>query len=453
MADLLGTIVSSKRREVRERKQARPAERLRIDLAPSERSFKEALARRGTRFILELKHISPAEGKLRADFDPRALAAAYSGIADALSVLTDNPFFGGRHEYLQQARQAFDGPILMKDFVVDSYQVLEARTHGADAVLLMLSVLDDREATRCLELAASLEMDCLVEVHTAEELERALHLDAPIVGINHRDLKTLDVDLDTSQRLAPLVPHDRLLVAESGIRSRSQAKQVGPRVDALLVGSALMKTEDPRQAAKALVFGRVKVCGLTGAADLELTERAGASFGGLVFAQSSPRRLRIEQAEALAVRATLPLVGVFQDQPAREVASIAERARLSVVQLHGDESSEQRRELKRLLPGVPIWQALRIRPEDGASEVAARLEGKLEAADRLLVDGPAPGRGRGFEHDVLSRVAELDERRASLMLAGACTRATWLGRMRWARTVSTCARALKSPPGASPAPS
>ncbi len=167
---------------------------------------------------MEVKKASPSCGALRAKVDVAAQAAAYAGVADAISVLTDGPYFGGALTDIAKVRRVFDGPILAKDFVVDSRQVAEARLHGADAVLVMLSVLDDGEARAMLAEAERLGMEALVEAHDEAEVRRAVALGAPVIGINNRDLRTLEVDLATTERLAPLVPADRLLIAESGIR-------------------------------------------------------------------------------------------------------------------------------------------------------------------------------------------------------------------------------------------
>ena len=218
---ILEAIVERKRRDVSARLAGSSVESLRSQAEPSRRSLRAALARPGARFIMEVKRASPSQGLLRDQADPQSIAAAYAGAADAVSVLTDNPFFHGSLDDLAKVRLVFDGPILAKDFVVDPRQVPEARRHGADAVLAMLSVLSPAEAEQVIAEARRLGMEVIVEVHDEAQVEQALALDAPIIGINNRDLHTLEVNLAGTERLAPLIPADRLVVAESGIGGRA----------------------------------------------------------------------------------------------------------------------------------------------------------------------------------------------------------------------------------------
>src|ERR1700754_5187288 len=229
---VLGEIVARKRVDV--------AARLAGGVPSAEttrRSLRAALARPGARFIMEVKKASPSEGAIRAKADPMAQALAYKGAADAISVLTDGPYFGGSLADLAAVRAVYDGPILAKDFVIDPRQVAEARLHGADAVLAMLSVLDDDEARAVMAAAGALGMDVLVEAHDEPEVRRAVALGAPLIGINNRDLKTLAVDLATTERLSRLIPADRTVVAESGIAARADVERLAPHADAFLVGT------------------------------------------------------------------------------------------------------------------------------------------------------------------------------------------------------------------------
>jgi len=257
---ILGRIAAAKREDLARRFDGVSLDALRA-ARPTERSLTAALARRGARFILEIKKASPSAGSIRAGADPARLARGYSGVADALSVLCDREYFGGSLADLTAARTEFDGPILAKDFFIDLRQVAEARLAGADAVLVMLSLLDDGAAREMIAEARRLGMDALVEVHDEAEMQRALALGAPLIGINNRDLSDLSIDLATTERLARCAP-DRLVVSESGIASRSDVERLSPLVDGFLVGSSLMQATDPAQAARELIFGRTKLCGL-----------------------------------------------------------------------------------------------------------------------------------------------------------------------------------------------
>src|SRR5436190_7952082 len=233
---------------------------------------------------------------------------------------------------------------------MDPRQVAEARIAGADAVLVMLSLLDDGEARAMIAEAGRFGMDALVEVHDEAEMRRALALGAPLVGINNRNLRDLSIDLSTTERLARLAP-DRLLVSESGIEKRSDVDRLAPLVDGFLIGSSLMRASEPAQAARELIFGRTKLCGLNCGADLRAARPA--AFAGFVFVEGSPRHVTIREAAPLAGQARhsgmLP-AGVFRNAPIREVAAAAASLDLHAVQLHGNEDAEYVSVLRRQLP-------------------------------------------------------------------------------------------------------
>src|SRR6476661_171853 len=320
---VLGKIAAVKRQELVLRYDGMSLESLRARARPTQRSLVKAIAKGGARFILEIKKASPSAGAIRVDGDPAALARGYAGVADALSVLCDRTFFGGSLDDLAAARAEFDGPILAKDFFIDPRQVAEARIAGADAILIMLSLLDDSGARAMIAEARRLGMDALVEVHDEAEMRRALALGAPLIGINNRDLRDLSVDLSTTERLARLAP-DRLLVSESGINSRGDVERLSPLVDAFLIGSSLMRSRELAQAARHLIFGRTKLCGLNRGADLRAARPA--AFAGFVFVPGSPRHVTADEAAPLAGSARrsgmLP-VGVFRDAAFGEVAKVA----------------------------------------------------------------------------------------------------------------------------------
>jgi indole-3-glycerol phosphate synthase len=253
MNDILKTILARKVAEIRERSAQVPLRELSARCAelPATRGFADALhatiGRGRPAVIAEVKKASPSKGVIRADFHPAQIARSYErGGAACLSVLTDVDFFQGSDAYLQQARAACALPVLRKDFVIDDYQVYEARTLGADCVLLIVAALDDAQLAGLTDLALSLGMDVLVEVHDLDELERALQVPAPLLGINNRSLRTFAVSLDTTLELRAAVPTDRVLVTESGIHAREDvALMRGHGINAFLVGEAFMRAPDP----------------------------------------------------------------------------------------------------------------------------------------------------------------------------------------------------------------
>ncbi|GAA4999879.1 indole-3-glycerol phosphate synthase TrpC [Pseudoluteimonas lycopersici] len=260
MRDVLARILARKREEVAERRARVPLAELesRIADAPPVRGFAHAIKARIARgeaaVIAEVKKASPSKGVIRADFDPASIARSYeAGGAACLSVLTDVDFFQGADEYLVAAREACSLPVLRKDFIVDEYQLHEARALGADCVLLIAAALDDARLADFAALAADLGLDALAEVHDDAELERVLRLPLPLVGINNRDLRTFDVSLDTTLALKDAIPDDRVLVTESGIATPADvARMRVAGVHAFLVGEAFMRADDPGAALRGL---------------------------------------------------------------------------------------------------------------------------------------------------------------------------------------------------------
>jgi indole-3-glycerol phosphate synthase/phosphoribosylanthranilate isomerase len=391
---ILENILLTRRQTLEETRKAVPLDRVQqiAEARAERRDFAAALARarapgeaRGLRVIAELKRASPSRGLLRQHYRRREIALGYAeGGAAALSVLTEEHHFLGSTQDLTEVRQAVQIPVLRKDFIVDSYQVYESVAAGADALLLIVAAMPDDDLRNLLELSRQLRIAALVEVHTEAELERAVDAGAQIIGVNNRNLKTLEVNLETSFQLRAKMPSGCIAVSESGIKTPVDLQRIRDAgFDAVLIGERLMTQQNPGQALQKLLADssgpsvsmeartpklsenraveitppasltaifelrsansqktptRVKICGITRWEDAQLAVELGATALGFNFYPSSPRYL--EPADARAIIAKLPpfvtAVGIFVDEWDDEyVARVAKESRITAVQLHG----------------------------------------------------------------------------------------------------------------------
>ncbi len=414
MADtFLDRLVAATREVVAERQAQTPLDALRAlaSQAPAPRDFAHAVrpaAGGSARLIAEVKRASPSKGLLAEQFEPVAQARAYAaGGAAAISVLTEPKFFLGSLDHLRAVRAAVDVPVLRKDFIITPYQIYEARAAGADAILLICTLLDDTQLAEYLALAHELGMEALVEAHNAEEAHRAVAVGARIIGVNSRDLRTFAVDTNVVRHVRPFVPEERTFIAESGIfdaLGATRARAWG--ADVILVGEALMRAPDPTAKARELATatgggtaalfagsGRpfVKICGLQQPEHGALAARMGADAFGLIFAPMAKahRRVTPEQAAVVAraarqERPEIRAVGVFVNETPERIAGIAGEVGLDVVQLSGDETPERCKEVA-ALSGKPVIKALRLRADDDL----AQLDAYALAGATILLDTPA----------------------------------------------------------------
>jgi indole-3-glycerol phosphate synthase / phosphoribosylanthranilate isomerase len=431
----LERIVTQTRSDLEQRKGERSlaeVQRLASE-QPAPRDMLTALrdeAGRAVRLIAEVKRASPSKGMLAPHLDPVELARSYEANgAAAISVLTEPHFFLGSPEYLSTIKRVVSVPVLCKDFIIDEYQVYEARSWGADAILLICALLDDRQLRHLLGVAHALRMRCLVEVHSVEEARRAVEAGARIIGVNSRDLVTFEMNPYLIRELRRLLPPDRVVVAESGIHNAADARRLARYdVQAMLVGESLVVSQDVPGQMHALLEGanestQVKICGLRTTEHINVAIDAGADMLGVVFYAPSHRYLSAEQARTLVQsnerfavsakngKAAPDLIGVFVNEEAEVINDVAEQVGLHFVQLHGNESAEFCQQIKR-----PVIKAVQLRSLDDR-EAINTYKG---AVWRILLDTPSAGwGGTGVTHDwsVASTIAQS----LPILLAGGLT--------------------------------
>ncbi|MBN9644380.1 bifunctional indole-3-glycerol-phosphate synthase TrpC/phosphoribosylanthranilate isomerase TrpF [Corynebacterium mendelii] len=387
----------------------------------SDETQSSPLPRGNKRFIMECKSASPSLGMIREHYQPGDIARIYSRYAAGISVLCEPERFGGDYDHLATVAQSTHLPVLCKDFIIDECQLHAARYFGADAVLLMLSVLDDDDYARLAQEATRLGLDILTEVVDDGEMERARAHGARIIGINHRNLHDLSIDLSRSGQLAPSAPLDAVVIAESGIRDHATVTRLAGPVNGFLVGSQLTGEPDIDLAARRLVFGDNKVCGLKTARAAQAARAAGAVYGGLILDENSPRTVTADEA-----------VGIINAEPGLKYVAVSRHeqdwgrlalAGVHAVQVHEPVGSiEQERQLARKVTaeiageaGSPrYWRALSM-TTDGAGAVAEMLIDE-DLVDMLVLDSGRGGTGTSFDW---TRIPDKIKQRS--LLAGGLT--------------------------------
>lgn len=408
---VLETIVQTKNKAIALKKQAMPLETFLADLQPSDRDFYAALQTQKQQhkpaFILECKKASPSKGVLRPDFNIETIADVYKHYAQAISVLTEETFFQGDYANLSKVRSIASQPILCKDFIVDPYQVYLARHYGADAILLMLSVLTPAQYQELVAIAHALKMGVLTEVMNSQELDIAIHYNAKVIGINNRDLRDLTVDLNVTKKLAPTIPSDRIIISESGIKNNHHVRELSHIADGFLIGSALMGEKDLNTAVRKIIYGEHKICGLMQPDDAKQTYESGFIYGGFIFVPSSPRYINTEQAQEIQAKTPLlQYVGVFQNENISTVVQRANLLNLHAVQLHGEEDHNYIKQLRQELSlECQIWKAFPVN--------ASIPELDHPHVQTYILDSKSAGSGEVFNWDLLQ-----DKNLSKVMIAG-----------------------------------
>lgn len=397
--------------------------------------LERALRASGRRFILEVKAASPSEGLMRGRVDTDVYARTYGRFADAVSVVTEPDFFAGSFDRLADIRQKTVLPILAKDFFVKEAQILAAARAGADAVLLMLSVLSDVGYRKLAAFAQSLGLEILTEADSETDLARARQLGARLIGINNRDLRTLTVDRRRVETLLDMASEDAVVVAESGYATAADLAASSARV--FLCGSAVSKALDVSVGVRELLYGKSKVCGITRVKDAVAAAKAGAVAVGIILAERSSRKVSTQAAAELsaAVRRQTELAGLPVEivavadaqEVTGEVLKTLDAMQADVVQLHGSLSQvlKTAEVLKRAFPDVKTVVAVglptvatahcRAAVKDDVRKIEAAFEARL--IDRVTLDHAAGGTGSGFDRDLLPLFATLPR----VTLAGGIT--------------------------------
>ena len=411
--NVLDEIVQNKKEEVEQRKIKTPIEEIRKCLQPSNRDLKKALQKEGTSIVAEIKQASPSAGKIfQGNFSPKEIAKKYeTAEVDAISVLCDEKFFRGSLNHLKDVSETVSTPLLCKDFIIDEYQIYEARKFGADAILLIASILTQDQLTDFMKIAKSLKMDTLCEVRNGKEIDECFKAGANIIGINNRNLKTFKVDLGTTKKLVKYIDsclcnkfpaksqNDIVIISESGIKTRKDIDFLPSSVDAVLVGTSIMKNPDPASKIQELKNPKrkmLKICGIRSLKEAQFCEDVGVEFIGLNFVPTSKRLISVETANEICQNTDkLIKVGIFQNQDLDFVNDIAQKLNLDYIQLSGDEDLDYIQECKK-----PVIKTVAIKNKEDLKTAEKYV---LNCA-LILLDGPEPGSGISFDHAMLKEV-------------------------------------------------
>ncbi|MFP4546851.1 MAG: bifunctional indole-3-glycerol-phosphate synthase TrpC/phosphoribosylanthranilate isomerase TrpF [Fidelibacterota bacterium] len=343
---IMHEIITNTKNELEKRKREFPLETFQDKLTPSRRNFKQSLLKgRSIHLIAEIKRKSPSKGLIRPESNIMEIATIYENhpLVNAISFLTDYKYFGGKIEEIREISKIITKPVLRKDFIIDEYQIYEARYFGADAILLIASLLSSSQMEQFIDLARSLNMDCLVEVHNTEEIVK-LPDTVEIAGINNRNLKDFSISLETTIELShQLKSKCDVIVTESGIHSRDDVQRVRPYADAMLVGTSIMNKPDIGSQIYQLYRPKVKICGITQLADALFSVAQGVDYLGFIFYEKSKRYISPAAAKTIIdkVKPQNPqtkFIGVFVNEEKSDLLKIMKEYSLDFVQLHGEEN-------------------------------------------------------------------------------------------------------------------
>ena len=405
---ILDEIIAHKKQEVQQQKSRLPVNKIIPELTTSKKDFKKALIKgRGIKLIAEVKRKSPSRGVINKKLNIEQIVDIYEKNPNvkAISFLTDKKYFGGSLEELKSIHHRTNKPILRKDFIIDEYQIYQARYYGADAILLIANLLTGQQIKKYIDLAGKYDMDCLVEVHNEKDIDK-IPDNAEIIGINNRNLDTLEIALETTTRLSGLIKNKaEVIVTESGILHAADVRQKRKYADAMLIGSAIMASDSPSSRIDGLLRPRIKICGMTNLSDAKMCAENGADFLGFIFYEKSARYIVPDKAEKIIkkLRAGYPdikTVGVFVNSRIEKVRSIKESCHLDYLQLHGDESPEYIKKLEgKVIKAFRVGKDSRIVPEIDKYETDYILLDTLH-------DHKYGGTGSSFDWELLNKLSK-----------------------------------------------
>ncbi|CAL4321270.1 Tryptophan biosynthesis protein TrpCF [Buchnera aphidicola (Chaitophorus populicola)] len=392
---ILEKIIIKKKKWIENKKNKKPLKNFKNKISINTRNFIEALNINKPAFILECKKASPSLGIINKNFNLNKISKIYKKYANVISVITENNYFHGNIKNISIVRNQVPQPILCKDFIFDPYQIYLARYYQADAVLLMLSILNNNQYNFLSNLCKKMNLGILTEINNIKELNRAIFLKAKVIGINNRDLKNLSVDINNTKKLAPLISNKTIIISESGFYKNSQIRQLSTIVNGFLIGSSLMQKNNLKIAVKKIIFGNNKICGLTRIKDAKISEKYGSVYGGLIFCKNSPRKIKLKQAKKIICVKNLKFVGVFQNQNIDEIIKKIFLLNLKIIQLHGIENEEYINKLKKNIGyKIKIWKSIGVNKN-------IYFFKKYDNVNKYLFDNINPGSGKSFNWNIL----------------------------------------------------
>ncbi|VFP78173.1 Tryptophan biosynthesis protein TrpCF [Buchnera aphidicola (Cinara cuneomaculata)] len=404
--NIISKILENTYQWIQYKKKKMPLSSFHEKIEKSKFFFKKIFKKNCPSFILECKKSSPLNGIINNQFNISKIINVYNKHADIISIITEEKFFKGNFKYLLKARKKTKKPLLCKDFFIDPYQIYYARYHQADAILLMLSILDDNTYIKLSNIAISMNLGILTEIHTYQELQRALSLNASVIGINNRNLKDLSVNLNCTKQLAPLIPNNKIIVCESGINSYKNVRLLSNMVNGFLIGTHLMRSSNLEFATRKIIYGANKVCGLKKNTIAKLADTMGCVYGGLIFIPQSPRYVNNQQSKKIIENTMLKYVGVFCNEQPQYIVNKVHELNLYAIQLHGQENEEFIKILKKLLPNhIRIWKSISMNKNTTIH--------KNSNINRYILDHKNGGTGRRFDWNLIRKFQI-----SNMMLAG-----------------------------------